>query len=73
MTKRKIRGLDVSMPPLFGSKGNGKTVLGGNLACGAFKGWQGVFDARPETARRLTNLGRADARKAFNAGWRAFQ
>lgn len=40
---------------------------------GAFKGWQGVFDARPATARRLMNLGRADARKALKAGWRAFQ
>lgn len=29
---------------------------------GAFKGWQGVFDARPETVRHLIELGRRDAR-----------
>lgn len=28
---------------------------------GAFKGWQGVFDLRPETVRRLIELGRKDA------------
>ena len=30
---------------------------------GAFDGWQGVFDASPETARRLIALGREDAKK----------
>ena len=28
---------------------------------GAFNGWQGVFDASPETAKRLMELGRQDA------------
>lgn len=32
---------------------------------GAFNGWQGVFDASPDTAKRLIALGRADARKAL--------
>ena len=30
---------------------------------GAFGGWQGVFDASPETAKHLIELGRKDARK----------
>ena len=30
---------------------------------GAFGGWEGVFDASPETARHLIELGRSDARK----------
>lgn len=30
---------------------------------GAFGGWQGVFDASPETARHLIELGRSDARR----------
>lgn len=30
---------------------------------GAFGGWKGVFDASPETAQRLIELGRKDARK----------
>ena len=34
---------------------------------GAFGGWQGVFDASPETARHLIELGRSDARKALTA------
>lgn len=32
---------------------------------GAFDGWQGVFDASPETARHLIELGHSDARKAL--------
>jgi hypothetical protein len=28
-------------------------------------GWMGVFDASPETARRLIKLGRKDARKVL--------
>ena len=32
---------------------------------GAFGGWEGVFDASPETARRLIELGRKDARKVL--------
>lgn len=28
---------------------------------GAFDGWQGVFDASPDTAKRLIDLGREDA------------
>ena len=32
---------------------------------GAFDGWQGVFDASPETARHLIELGRSDANKAL--------
>lgn len=32
---------------------------------GAFDGWQGVFDASPETARHLIDLGRSDANKAL--------
>lgn len=34
---------------------------------GAFGGWQGVFDASPETARHLIELGRSDARKSLEA------
>ena len=34
---------------------------------GAFDGWQGVFDASPETARHLIELGRSDARKKLKA------
>ena len=34
---------------------------------GLFGGWQGVFDASPETARHLIDLGRSDARKALKA------
>ena len=30
---------------------------------GAFGGWQGVFDASPETAKHLIELGRQDTRK----------
>ncbi len=32
---------------------------------GAFKGWQGVFDASPDTAMRLIELGRKDAEKVL--------
>ena len=32
---------------------------------GAFGGWEGMFDASPETARRLIALGRKDARKVL--------
>lgn len=32
---------------------------------GAFGGWQGVFDASPETAKHLIELGRKDARKVL--------
>ena len=32
---------------------------------GAFGGWEGMFDASPETARRLIELGRKDARKTL--------
>ena len=32
---------------------------------GAFGGWKGVFDASPETARRLIELGRKDACKVL--------
>lgn len=32
---------------------------------GAFDGWQGVFDASPETAKRLIELGRKDAEMAL--------
>ena len=32
---------------------------------GSFGGWVGVFDASPETARRLIKLGRKDARKVL--------
>ena len=32
---------------------------------GSFGGWEGVFDASPETARRLIELGRKDARKVL--------
>ena len=32
---------------------------------GAFNGWHGVFDASPDTARRLIKLGREDARWAL--------
>ncbi len=32
---------------------------------GAFNGWQGVFDAKPETAKRLIELGRKDAEKVL--------
>ena len=32
---------------------------------GAFGGWIGVFDSRPETVRRLIELGRKDAEKAL--------
>ncbi|MBQ6923075.1 MAG: patatin-like phospholipase family protein [Kiritimatiellae bacterium] len=32
---------------------------------GAFNGWQGVFDASPDTARRLIDLGRKDAEKTL--------
>ena len=34
---------------------------------GLFGGWQGVFDASPDTARHLIDLGRSDARKALKA------
>lgn len=34
---------------------------------GAFGGWEGVFDASPETARHLIELGRSDARKKLKA------
>ena len=32
---------------------------------GAFGGWKGVFDAAPDTAKHLIELGRKDARKAL--------
>ena len=32
---------------------------------GSFGGWEGVFDASPETARRLIELGRKEARKGL--------
>ena len=32
---------------------------------GSFGGWEGMFDASPETARRLIELGRKDARKVL--------
>jgi len=32
---------------------------------GSFGGWGGLFDASPETARRLIKLGRKDARKVL--------
>ncbi len=32
---------------------------------GAFKGWQGVFDASPETAKHLIELGRKDAERVL--------
>jgi hypothetical protein len=32
---------------------------------GLFGGWEGVFDASPETARRLIALGKKDARKVL--------
>lgn len=34
-----------------------------------FLGWQGVFDARPETAKHLMELGREDARKKLSEAW----
>jgi len=32
---------------------------------GSFGGWEGMFDSSPETARRLIELGRKDARKVL--------
>ena len=40
-------------------------ILPSKDICGAFNGFQGVFDTSPETARRLIDLGRKDAREAL--------
>ena len=32
---------------------------------GSFGGWEGMFDASPETTRQLIELGRKDARKVL--------